>query len=88
MGKEFVDRFTLLHFATGVIAYHWGMGEKVFVFAHISFELLENTKTGIKIINQIPYWPGGKQFADSPLNMVGDTAAAWVGWKVANYLNQ
>ena len=88
MGKEFVDRFTLLHFATGVIAYHWGMSEKVLLLTHISFELLENTKTGMEVIKYIPYWPGGKRFADSPYNMVGDTAAAWVGWKVANYLNQ
>lgn len=83
-----MDRFTLLHFATGVVGYHWGISEKAFVFAHLSFELLENTKTGMEIINKIPYWPGGKQFADSPINMVGDTVGAWVGWKVANYLDQ
>ena len=86
MGKKFLDRYTLLHFATGVVAYHWGMSEKVFLGLHITFEFLENTDEGMRVIRGFPLWPGGKPHADSFLNMVGDTIGAWAGWRLAKML--
>ena len=83
MGKDFFDRFTLLHFATGVLAYHWSMNELFFLGAHTAFELLENTEAGMRAIRAIPVWPGGKARADSWENMVGDTLGAWAGWRAA-----
>ena len=87
MGKELVDRYTLLHFATGVVAYHWGVSEKVFLGVHVTFEVLENTAEGMRLINRFPYWPGGKTHADSFINMVGDTLGAWAGWRLAKMLD-
>lgn len=41
----------------------------------------------MRIINTyITAWPGGKDYADSFLNNIGDTVACALGWLVADYL--
>ena len=61
MGKDLVDRFSVLHFLTGVSVYYMDiMTESVFVGAHIAFELLENTEGGMRIIRQCLCGLGGK----------------------------
>lgn len=87
MGRNFIDRFSLLHLATGIISYYWGISESVFLVGHVAFEFLENTDTGMRTINAFPYWPGGKTHADSYLNMVGDTLSGWAGWRLASMLD-
>jgi hypothetical protein len=48
---------------------------------HTIFEILENTQTGIYIINNyITFWPGGKPKADTLINNLGDTVFAILGW--------
>ena len=81
MGLYAIDQFSLLHFAVGILAYFWGFSAlHTFVF-HALFEWIENTRVGMKFINNnIPFWPGGKPYADSLLNQVTDTAFTMVGW--------
>ena len=84
MGEKLLDRFSLLHFASGIIAYFFGIGWAQWFILHSLFELLENTQIGIELINGLfPFWPGGKRQPDSFINSVGDTLAAMVGWWVA-----
>lgn len=84
MGQFFFDQFSLLHFAVGIIAYFWGFSLFFTVIVHILFELLENTKYGMYFINHyVPFWPGGKPFADSMINQISDTLMSTVGWIMA-----
>lgn len=89
MGKSFFDQFSLLHFASGVVAYFWGVPFNVWFYAHAVFELLENTSNGMRIINNyITLWPGGKNSPDSFINMVGDQVFAMLGFLVASNLDK
>lgn len=84
MGTAFYDGYSVLHAAVGVVAWHWGIGIIPWVVIHALFEFLENTTTGMHVINTyITAWPGGKPSADSLLNRFGDTVFAALGWWVA-----
>ena len=84
MGRAFVDQYSLLHFATGIVAYFWGISAWVTIIAHLLFELVENTEKGITIINRyLKWWPGGKPYADTVPNSIGDTLATMLGWFIA-----
>lgn len=88
MGSFFLDQFSLLHFAVGVVVYFWGIGFWSWVIIHAVFEILENTETGIWFINHyLIMWPGGKTHADTLLNQVGDVWSGSVGWLVAKLLD-
>lgn len=89
MGRGFLDQYTLLHFAVGVVVYFWGVSFEAWIVAHILFEVLENTYAGMAFINTVfSGWPGGKSCADSVLNSVGDTISAAVGWLAAAALDR
>ena len=83
MGRTFADRYSLLHFATGVIAKFWGVDVTHWFLAHLAFELIENTSFGMGIINRLPFWPGGKDHADAVVNILGDTVFAMLGYYFA-----
>lgn len=84
MRLNFADRFSLLHFAVGVIAPFWGIDLIYFITGHLIFEYLENTRCGIHLINNyITMWPGGKGSPDSLINIVGDNVFALLGFLVA-----
>ena len=88
MGKKLFDKYTLLHFATGIIAYFLGINYWVWLIIHILFEIIENTPCGIKFINNyLVFWPGGKTKSDSLINSVGDTIGASIGWLCARSLD-
>lgn len=88
MGKNFADQFSFLHFAVGVVFYFWGVPLIGWIALHILFELIENSNWGMKIINNwMVFWPGGKPYSDSALNMTGDTIFAILGWILAYYLD-
>lgn len=88
MGTQFLDQYSLLHFAVGIIAYFWGLPLWLWNFIHILFELVENTETGIFLINNyIKIWPGGKDYADSWINCLGDILVGYVGWICAYWLD-
>jgi len=89
MGANFIDQYAYLHFAAGIIAYFWGISLTVWIILHILFELVENTQTGIYIINRyLTFWPGGKPQPDAIINTVGDTLLAALGWISAYYLDK
>ena len=86
MGYTFTDAYSLLHFATAVVARHWAIGFWTFIILHTVFELSENTKTGMWFINTyLKAWPGGKSHADTWLNIFGDTVYAALGWIAADW---
>lgn len=94
MGRAFLDQYSLLHAAVGVVLYFWGIGFTATLLLHTLFEFAENTLTGMALINSFklcttcqPLWPGGKDFADSGLNMLGDTVAVAAGWLAAAALD-
>jgi len=80
MGTQLTDKFSLLHFATGIIAYYWGISFITWFLIHLIYEYLENTVYGMKLINKIKMWPGGKYRADTILNSIGDQCYALLGW--------
>lgn len=90
MGQKTFDQFSLLHFASGIMAYFWGLPFIWWIIIHIVFEYVENTKLGMIFINKyVPFWPGGKQQADTFMNsMVGDNVSAAVGWIFASMIDK
>lgn len=80
MGLYFTDKFSLLHFAVGIIVYYWNMSFILWFIVHMIFEYVENTKYGMNIINNFAHWPGGKDRADSLINSLGDQFYAVLGW--------
>ena len=89
MGTELFDKYTLLHFSCGVIAYFWDISLLHWVVAHILFEIIENTPFGMRFINEtLTWWPGGKPHADSFLNIIGDNIGAIIGWYCAKYFDK
>jgi hypothetical protein len=94
MSQVFTDEFSLLHFATGIVAYFLGIPLGWWFLLHATFELFEDTHTGVRIINKLfgKIWPGGgKKVPDSFLNSeLGDNFYAVLGWifsnKISGYL--
>jgi hypothetical protein len=86
MGFHFTDKYSLLHFATGIIAYYWSISFVLWFIIHLLYEYIENTEQGIKIINKIKIWPGGKDSPDTILNRVGDQFYALLGWLFAYFI--
>jgi hypothetical protein len=88
MGNKLFDKFTYLHFASGITTYYWNISFTWMLILHTIFEILENTSTGIHIIdNYITFWPGGKVRADSLINSIGDTIGVIIGWVSAYYIS-
>lgn len=88
MGKNFIDQYTLLHFAVGIMAYFWNISLEMTIYLHALYELIENTKLGMHVItNYITIWPGGKERADSIKNSIGDIIFCAVGWLLAKYMD-
>ena len=89
MGNQLLDQYSLLHFATGVVAYFWNIGFITWAFFHGAFELIENTPQGMKFINKnLTWWPGGKPKADAWINIIGDNLSAIAGWYCAERLDE
>ena len=89
MGTQYFDQYTYLHFAVGIIVFFWNISLINWVILHTIFEFLENTQTGISIINKyIVFWPGGKPKSDTIINSIGDTFGSIVGWLSAYYLDK
>ena len=88
MGKLFLDQYSLLHFAIGIVAYFWGISSIHWNVIHMLFEVLENTEIGMNMINTIfVIWPGGKNYSDSYINNVGDLIFGYLGWLIASLLD-
>lgn len=88
MGTKLFDQYTLLHFSVGVVCYFFGISFTNFFIIHTLFEIIENTKFGIFVINKyFHFWPGGKPKADYMINIIGDTIGAILGWYSAKKLD-
>ncbi len=88
MGKTFYDQYSLLHFAVGILFYFWGFSLHGTLILHTMFELTENTEFGMSLINRyLTFWPGGKNYADSNINQIGDTFFAVIGYLIARQLD-
>ena len=89
MGQRFLDQYSVLHYAQGVIAYFLNTPPFLWFISHATFEFLENTGPGMHFINTVlkDAWPGGKPEADSVLNVLGDNLAAQVGYWSARSLD-
>lgn len=89
MGNYWFDQYSLLHAASGVIAYFWGLTLAEWLVLHTIFEIVENTEWGIHVINRyLLVWPGGKSGKDAIGNIVGDTIAATLGWLVSQQFDR
>lgn len=87
MGLHFMDRYSYLHFAVGIVCYYWNIGFITSVALHTIFEILENTPEGMNFINKyLPIWPGGKPYSDSFVNMFGDTVFFILGYITADMI--
>ena len=89
MGNQLFDQYSYLHFATGVITYFWDISLFQWFVLHTLFEIIENTQYGINFIQTyFWFWPGeGKRYADFPINILGDTIFALLGWYSAYLLD-
>lgn len=84
MGIHFADQYSLLHLATGIIAYFFDINLAVWFVLHGLFEWVENTETGVHIIDTyFFFWPGGKRAPDAIINRFGDHLFAMIGWLLA-----
>ena len=89
MGNKFIDQYSLLHFAVGIVVYFWDISLLSWFVLHTIFELIENTQQGIYFINNyITWWQGGKPRPDSIINSIGDTIFSLLGWVIAYYTDQ
>jgi hypothetical protein len=91
MGNLFFDQYSILHMASGIVAYFWGIKLNYWIIIHVLFEYLENTEIGMKFINNTlkNIWPGGKEKADTFMNsMIGDNFFAILGWCIAYYFDE
>jgi hypothetical protein len=86
MGLRAFDQYSILHFATGVLAYFWSISLFTTIMIHILFEFVENTSVGMNLINTYftGWWPGGKTHPDNLLNRTSDTIFTGLGW-IASY---
>ena len=90
MGLRLIDKYSLLHFAVGIVAYFWSISLFMTIMLHILFECIENTPIGMKLINTyfIGWWPGGKIHPDNLTNMMSDVVFTVFGWLLAWKLNE
>ena len=88
MGQLFFDQYSILHFAAGIIAYFWGLNFSTWFALNVLYEFIENTEMGMKFINKIKMWPGGKYKSDSIINSAGDVLSASLGWYLAYKLDE
>tara|TARA_B100000963_G_C22320841_1_gene534318 strand:- start:300 stop:608 length:309 start_codon:yes stop_codon:yes gene_type:complete len=89
MSGQFLDQFTLLHFAVGIVVYFWGMSLPVWMGIHTCYEIFEVTPFGVYFINTYfgKLWPGeGKSLEEPTINAIGDTIGAFLGWTLAYYV--
>ena len=82
MGRDFIDRYSLLHFAAGFAAKKLiDIDFITIIILSIIFEFVENTDAGMKFIREdLWWWPGGKQYKDSIINQISDTIFVGLGW--------
>ena len=84
------DQYSLLHFASGVTAYFWGIGPLAFAVIHLGWEAFEYSSFGLAAVNKYWHWPGRKKpmERDSVAGSIGDNIAGNIGYWSARYLDE
>lgn len=85
MGDGIIDKYSLLHFCVGVVAYHWSIGFVPWIILNIIFEIVENTYS--IVVNTIPNYPGAKPKPDKIINSISDIIMCTMGWLLARFLD-
>jgi len=91
MGGQFLDQYTYLHFAVGIVFYFWGVSLPYWIIIHTLYEIGEITPYGAHLINTYfgHIWPGGGKHVSEPIiNGIGDSIGAIIGWLSAYYLDR
>jgi hypothetical protein len=89
MGTSLIDKYSLLHFATGIIFYFFNISFLNTLIIHTLFEIIENTNQGVHFIDKyLKFWPGGKKQPDSLINNIGDTIFMMLGWIIAYMISK
>lgn len=83
MGLRFLDQYSLLHFASGVVAYFFGIPLIWWFVINVVFEIVENSEFGMNITRNLSFWPGGKAYRDADINILGDIICVLLGWGAA-----
>ena len=85
MGKLILDKYSTLHFSVGMVWRYIGFDFLSLLIIHTVFEIVENSKPGMFIINNyFKLWPGGKPHADSKINSISDIVISLIGWMIAD----
>lgn len=89
MGQGLFDQYSILHLASGILAYFWGINFVDWFLIHMIFEIVENSLYGITFINKYikDFWPGGKPRADAIINSISDQFFASIGWLISYYID-
>ncbi len=87
MGEYFTDRFSLLHFMSGIMFYFMGITFSTSFVAHLLFEVVENEEYVIETTSKLKWWPGGKHSQDTTTNSLGDQFYFSIGWLLSSYFN-
>jgi len=83
MGTDFADRYSILHFAVGVLSFFLGIPFWGWAFLNVLFEAFENSPWGVHFISTyLRWWPGGKREPDTIINSLGDILFGLAGWCV------
>lgn len=83
MGKGIFDIYTFYHFSAGLIAGVTPLSLQHWIILNIIFELIENRPLGMRMLQKISFWPGGKNTPDSLQNSISDIIAATIGYIVS-----
>ena len=87
MGKSILDKYSILHFSVGILWYYLGFDIISLFILHSIFEIVENSKSGMFIINKyFKLWPGGKPTPDSKINSISDISISLIGFIIADKL--
>ena len=87
--ENYFDNYTCFHLASGITAYYAGLNFISWVSLHIIFSIFENSEMGLRLTKKYLYnFKAYKTGSDSISNLVGDTLAAIIGWKMAYYIGK
>lgn len=89
MGVYFLDKYSILHFLSGIFLYYVGLSFWFILIGHFFVEWIENTPSGIYFITKyLTWWPGGKRTPDTYINSIGDIFVALIGHIIAHVYNE
>jgi hypothetical protein len=89
MGQNFIDQYSLLHFASGIMFYFLGINFNISIFIHTLFEIIENIPLGTTNVYYLHlFWLGGRNEPDTFLNSVGDTVIFALGFLTSRYIDK